>query len=290
MWTGAGPSTVPVHNPSQPEFRMPTPFDALIAAPPSGRSIALVLDHASYGSQRLLRGDPVPWTDPVACAAYFVRAQSLLEPDVALVDLGEAVTQHLAGASSLVKAMSARPRVGFALKALLADEDLAVKLHTLVRVLSQTCRQPLVLQIPTPLRWLAICQVAVANDDLSAIDAERAEGAAVFVSDWLRRFGALPIALLLLDARNTNPILAALPEEDLTCYPPLRNATAHYRWSLALRTEQSVTVAGSAGVGVVLPETFWTDGTPAGRGAFRMATVPFDAQPERVLARLRDLV
>ena len=107
----------------------------------------MILDHAAFGSHRLLRDRPVPWTEPVACQSYFGQAQSLLRPDATLVDLEAAHAQHLAVRPDLAEAMGARTRTGFALRTLLADRGVATEVAQLVRVLSQTSREPLVLQV-----------------------------------------------------------------------------------------------------------------------------------------------
>jgi vacuolar-type H+-ATPase subunit F/Vma7 len=268
---------------------MSTPFDTLLAAPPSGRKVALLLDHTGYGSRRILHGRPVPWTDPVACASYFGQAQGLLQPDATLVDAGAALDQHIVTRADLIREMGARSRTGFALKTLLADEDLAQKLHKLVQVLSETSRQPVVLQVPSPLRWLSRAQRTAGNADLAAIETDHGEAASMYMSDWLRRFDSLPIALLLLDGRNTDPDLKALPDDDLAVYTPLINAARHYRWGLALRTDEHVTRAEDATAGAVVPDIFWSDHGPAPCGVFRIASIPADIEPERVLARLADL-
>jgi hypothetical protein len=269
---------------------MTTSFDSLIASPPSGRAAALLLDHSRYGSRRLLLGGPVPWTDPVSCSAFFGQAQGLLRPDTTLVDVGEAYSQHLAARPDLTTAMGVRARTGYALKTLLADPDLAGAVHALVTVLSQTSRQPLVLEVPSPLRWLAAAQLAAGGHDLSGIEPEHGEAASMYMSDWLRRFGSLPVALLLLDARRGHdPDLKTLPDDVLAAYTPLLNAAGHYRWALGLRTDQHVEVSGTTPAGVVVQETYWNDDTPAPPGAFRLADIPADIEPEQVLARLADL-
>jgi len=127
---------------------MSTKFEAILSSPPSGRAAPLILDHASYGSTRILRGAPVPWSQPVECQSYFGQAQGLLRPDTTLVDIGAAYDQQLASRPELVAAMGARSRIGYALKTLLAEDDLAASAVRLVEVLGETSRQPLVLQVP----------------------------------------------------------------------------------------------------------------------------------------------
>jgi len=261
-------------------------LDDVLRRPSSTRTAPLILDHASIGSHRLLRDRPVPWTDPVACQSYFGQAQSLFRPDATLVDVGAAYTQQLALRPELAEAMAARTRTGFALKTLLADSGVSTEVAQLVRVLSQTSREPLVLQIPSPVRWLALAQLAAGASDLSGLQPDHAEAASMYVADWLRGFEELPVAVLLLDARRDDvPGLAGLPADELTTYTPLTNVTGHYRWALAVRTDGTLDVHGAPEGGVLLAESFWDDGVvpPA---SLMLGEIPTHLEPEQVLARL----
>jgi hypothetical protein len=269
---------------------MSTKFDDVLTSPPSGRAAPLILDHASFGSARLLHGSPVPWTEPVECQSYFGQAQGLLRPDATLVDVGAAYAQHLAGRPELVEAMGARSRTGYGLKTLLADDALADAVVGVAQVLAETNQQPLVLQLPAPLRWLALTQQATGLTDVAALEPDHGESASMYVADWLRRFGALPVTLLLLDGRRAdNPALTGLVADDLSAYSPLVNAAAHYRWGLAMRTDDQLELHGSDVAGAVLPPSFWVD-QPAPEARVLLAEVPGDAEPEGVLQRLASLV
>jgi hypothetical protein len=258
----------------------------ILRRPSSTRTAPLILDHASFGSHRLLRDRPVPWTDPVSCQSYFGQAQSLFRPDATLVDVGAAYAQQLALRPELAEAMAARTRTGFALKTLLAYSGVSTEVAQLVRVLSQTSREPLVLQIPSPVRWLALAQLAAGASDLSGLQPDHAEGASMYVADWLRGFEDLPVAVLLLDARRDDvPGLAGLPADELTAYTPLTNLTGHYRWGLAMRTDDTLDIHGAPDGGVLLAESFWDDGAvPA--ASLMLGEVPTNLEPEQVLARL----
>jgi hypothetical protein len=267
---------------------MSTKFDDVLSNPPSGRAFPLILDHASYGSTRILRGAPVPWSEPVACQSYFGQAQGLLRPDTTLVDVGAAYDQHLASRPELVDVMGARSRTGYALRTLLADDGLAAAAVRLVEVLGETSRQPVVLQVPAPLRWLALAQARAGNGDLTAIEPDHGESASMYLADWLRRFEQLPVTLLLLDGRrNDDPALSGLVAENLAAYTPVLNAVEHYRWGLALRTDHALDFHRGA-AGAVVPSSFWSDGV-APQGSALFAEVPADAEPELVLARLAHL-
>lgn len=269
---------------------MSTKFDDVLTSPPSGRTAALILDHTSFGSARLLHGSPVPWSEPVECQSYFGQAQGLLRPDATLVDVGAAYAQQLARRPELVEAMGSRSRTGYALKTLLADETLADAVVSLARILAQTNHQPLVLQLPAPLRWLALTQRAAGQTEVTALDPDHGESASMYVADWLRRFGDLPVTLLLLDGRRADDTsLTGLVAEDLAGYSPLVNAAAHYRWGLALRTDDQLELHGSDVAGAVLPPSFWVD-EPAPEARVLLAEVPGDVEPEHMLKRLASLV
>jgi hypothetical protein len=268
---------------------MSTKFHDLLSSPPSGRAVPLILDHASFGSARLLHGAAVPWSEPVECQNYFGQAQGLLRPDVTLVDVGAAYAHHLASRPALVEAMSARSRVGYALKTMLADDDLANAVAGVARVLAETSRLPLVLQVPAPLRWLALTSAAAGHGDPAALETDHGESASMYVADWLRRVDSLPVALLLLDGRrHDDRALTDVVADDLDAYTPLVNAAHHYRWGLALRTDDQLRLHDSDATGVVLPRSFWVGG-PAPRGSLLLGVVPADAEPEQVLERLASL-
>jgi hypothetical protein len=268
---------------------MATKFDDVLTSPPSGRAVPLILDHASFGSARLLHGATVPWSEPVECQSYFGQAERLLRPDATLVDIGAAYTHHLAMRPDLVEAMGARSRVGFALKTMLADDTLADAVTGIVRVLAETSRLPLVLQLPAPLRWLALTSAAVGHGDPAALTVDHGESASIYVADWLRRVDSLPVALLLLDGRRGDDYaLADVAADDLDSYAPVINAADHYRWGLALRMDDRLQLHGHDAAGVVLPSSFWVDQQAPSAGLL-LGEVPADAEPERVLDRLASL-
>ncbi|HSO92821.1 MAG TPA: hypothetical protein VLR70_16935, partial [Arthrobacter sp.] len=144
----------------------------VVASPPSGRPKALVLDHHEYAASVILRGRPVPWDNATAYAAFFAQAQGLLRPDVALLDLNRLYGHLTTGNSGLETAMAARPRTGFALKTLLADDDLNRAVLDFVTVFTKTARQPVVLRIPSPMMWLRGTHHFSGADDTSDLDAD----------------------------------------------------------------------------------------------------------------------
>ncbi|MET8246966.1 hypothetical protein ABZV31_22615 [Streptomyces sp. NPDC005202] len=263
-------------------------FVSVVSAPPSGRSTAVIIDHQQYARTVLLRGQPVPWGDAMAYSNFFGQAQALLKPDATLLDLGALYDFLLASDDALKTSMSARSRTGYALKTLLADEGLAGKALEFASVLSQTSSSPLVLQIPSPMLWLARTHELSGAGALDDLEADHAENMAMYVADWLRRLSALPVSLLLLDARWAGP--GRLPAVDLTAYTPISNITDHYRWTLGQRDDDGVRVAGRSVTGVAVPPDYWrSEGATAPVGDFLIADIPADAVPETVLAQLAHL-
>ena len=125
-----------------------------------------------------------------------------------------------------------------------------------------------------------------------------AENASMYVADWLRAFAALPLASVLLDDRPIDGSVAL--DVPLEAYSPVLNVTDHYGWTLGLRREGGVQLAGAAGrveSGVVIPAGFWLERAVAAAGTaaepqlgdFLVAEIPPNAVPEHVLARLATL-
>lgn len=263
-------------------------FAALLSAPPSGRGTAVIIDHQLYAQALILRGQPIPWTDPTAYSQFLGQAQGLLKPDTTLLDLGAFYDHAVAGNDALMSSLSARSRTGYALKTLLADEKTAAAAVELASVVSQTSAAPLVLQIPSPMRWLALTHQLSGAGSVADLDVDRAENAAIFVADWLRRLSKLPVSMLLLDERWTGT--DELPLVDAMAYAPVSNVTDNYRWALARRMQDSLDTFGSTVVGTVVPLDYWrSEAASAPSGDFLFAEIPADAVPETVLSQLAKL-
>jgi hypothetical protein len=216
------------------------------------------------------------------------QAQGLLRPDSTLLDLGAFYEHALGRSATLVAALSARSRTGFALKTLLADDRTACAALELADVVSQTSRAPLMVQIPSPLWWLARMHELSGAGTAAELDADHAENAAMYVADWLRRLSDLPVHTLLLDERWVGP--GGLPALDLAAYTPVTNVGDHYRWTVARRSAETLDVLGSTVRGTVVPADFWYyDGDPGTSGDFLLADIPADALPELVLSQLAKL-
>lgn len=259
-------------------------FDDIIATPPSGRGTAVLIDHLDYAQAVILQGRPIPWNDPIAYSQFLGKAQGLLRPDTTLLDLGAFYDHLTAGDDRLRSAMTARSRTGYALKTLLADAALAVAATDLAKVVAQTSSSPLVVQVPSPMLWLARTHAG----DVDDLQVEHAENAAMYLADWLRRLAELPVSMLLLDERWTGA--ARLADVPASAYAPVANLTEHYRWALGRRTWDSIEVVGSAVTGAPVPAGFWLDvDAPVPVGDFLLADIPAHAVPEHVLAQLSRL-
>ncbi|MCW2598910.1 MAG: hypothetical protein JWM02_739 [Frankiales bacterium] len=263
-------------------------FTSIISTPPSGRRTAVVLDYLEYAQAVILQGQPIPWGDPSAYSQFVGQAQGLLRPDTTLLDLGALYDFLLASDDALTNAMSARSRTGYALRTLLADEKTASAALELASVVSQTSAAPLVLQVPSPLLWLARTHELSGAGTAGDLDLDHAENAAMYVADWLRRLSVLPVSMLLLDERWTGA--GVLPLVDTAAYVPVSNVTDHYRWALARRTQDGITTLLSTTTGTSVPQDYWlSDVGTAPTGDFLLAEIPADAVPETVLSQLAKL-
>ena len=261
---------------------------SIVSAPPSGRGTAVVIDHQRYAQAVILRGQPVPWADPIAYSQLLGQTQSLLQPDATLLDLGALYDHAVATNDALKSSLSARSRTGYALKTLLADEKTAGAALELASVVSQTSAAPLVMQIPSPMLWLALTHQLSGAGTVADLNADHAENAAMYVADWLRRLSMLPVSMLLLDERWTGT--GELPLVDSSAYTPVSNVTNHYRWALARRRNDRVDILGSAVTGTVVSPDYWlSEAASPPSGDFLVAEIPADAVPETVLSQLAKL-
>jgi hypothetical protein len=265
---------------------MSTDFLTFVAAPPTGRNTAVIIDHQVYARAVILQGKPIPWADPVAYAQFLTQAQGLLRPDTTLLDLGAHYEHILADDPELRAALSARSRVGYALKTLLSDERQSAAVVELAGVVTETSAAPLVLQIPSPRAWLARTHTLSGAGTVADLSEQHVETAAMYVAGWLRQLSGLPVTMLLLDERTTDPLPSADPANDA----PVANVAEHYRWVLGRRTSSGISVLGSSVRGAAVPTTFWlSDSVSVPSGDFLLADIPADAVPETVLAQLSKL-
>lgn len=262
-------------------------LNELLAVPTSGRRRAVVLDSHDYAQSVFLQGKPVPWQEPMAYANFFGQVQGVLKSDLALLSLDRFYAERVAADPKLQASMGAKSRTGYALRTLLNDADTTAFVIELATVFSQTQRVPVVLQIPSPMQWLARTHPFSGATDVSGLDADNAENASMYVADWLRGFAALPLMAVMLDDRGPTVGTAPVP---LSTYSPIANVTDHYRWALAQRHDDRVELHGSELRGAVIGADFWSTDTAAlPDGDFLVGEVPPAAVPEQVLSRISAL-
>lgn len=258
----------------------------VIATPQSGRRHAVILDHLDYSQKVILQNRPLPWGDPMAYANFIGQAQGLLKPDAALLHLDRFYEQRIASTPALQEAMSAKTRTGYALRTLLADASTLELVTGLAKTFSQTQRDPVVLHVPSPIAWLAATHVFSGKEDAGELDADDAENASMYIADWLRNFSTLPIAGVLLDDRKPEGI-EQLASVGIEVYTPIINVVDNYRWTLGLRTEDSITFRETERDGHVVEDDFWTSSNlELPEAGFYFAQLPATAVPEDVVTQV----
>lgn len=267
---------------------MSSSLQSLIAARPTGRQRPLLLDPDAYATAVIRQGAAIPWIDLPALAGHVGQVAGLLDPDAGWVDIGALYGAHLAEHTELVAAMGARPRAGVALRTLLGDPSgVRLVLETLQAIAAAT-RRPLVLDLPSPVRWLLAAHEA-AGTPLDEVDEDRADAASVYVAEWLGHLGDLPVGLVLLDARARGDEVAPSVPETLAAYTALTNVCGHFGWSIGLRTHSGIALGDDEPRLAVLDEAFWTGVAEVPEADALVATIPATAVPEQVLDRLARL-
>jgi hypothetical protein len=273
----------------------------------SGKAgLRLWLKSSGYARRLLLGPEGDPWVAAPKYLAFFTQAQTLLQPDVAVIDVGDLYRSHLRRHSGLAAEMGARKRAVFPLRKLLDEEEPRRLLAEVVEAALAHLRgrQPLVLAMPSPRAWLA---EAAATAGLSAVaaDEEADEDAAMYMADLLRSLSSQAIGGVLFEEPDGREIAAGA----LACYRPLLNIAAHYRWGAALRARFAsgldgkalegfdATIsdrpmpAGTRAAGINVSAQLWGDETipDLAPGQFRWVAIPVEARPEAVLERLATL-
>jgi hypothetical protein len=231
--------------------------------------------------------------------AWQSKLLGLLKPDLAELPLAPVVAAWLAEHPRLREAMAAKRRAVFPLRTLLADEALRGYLVELAKALRSAVRLPLVVVLPSPRAWVGLAY-RQAHDETAEVGDDEADGAAVYLADFLRSFGDAGLdALLLEEAADNEPASA----ESVALYQPVLNVAAHYQWELGLRLPSASDYRGEAAgfscliaprplpgacAGLSVEPAFWSGAAApaAPAGGFRYAEIPVDASPEQVLERL----
>lgn len=265
---------------------MTTSLDALVSSAPSGRRRPLLIDHRDYATTVIRQGVAIPWGDLAALTAHVAQVHALLDPDVTWLDVEALYGAQLMAAPERIAAMAERSRTGYALRTLLGDPAGVEEVIRTAATLAESTRRQLLVSIPSPARWLVGAH-AIAGQQIDAVDADRADSASMYIAEWLGRLGSLPIALVCLDARGPQGRLDV--DENVDDYSAIRNVCDHFEWTLALRHEVDIEVAGEGPTVGQIPQTYWFGGADVPGGDALVATIPADASPERVLDQLSAL-
>jgi hypothetical protein len=248
----------------------------------------LWLNDTSYAA-RLLVNDHIPWGETGAVAHWRSQAMRLLEPDIALLDL-------VALANSWP---STRGSVGGAgegeLLELPANEAFRLHVVSILAALRAITPKPLALEIPSPRRWFADAAQSASN--IPDPSEDTVEDCAGEWSRFLRSLSDVGLDVILLREYGGS---AAEVRAYLGCYTSLVNTAHHYRWDIGIQlpdpdslppTSFDFAVAARNATGVALDDAFWAGAAAPAlpMPGFYYATVPADAQPVNVLARLRSL-
>lgn len=259
----------------------------VIRQPPTGRARAVIVDFHDYAQTVFLKSRPVPWGEAMAYSNFLGQAQGVLKSDALLLPLNRFYDDLLAGSPDLRTAMGAKSRTGYALRTLLGDADASSRAVEFVTTFVKTQRSPVLLQLPSPFRWLASTHALAGGE--AELDGDNAENASMYVANLLRGFAALPLAGILLDDRMPAGTARGLAAE-FDAYSPVANVTEHYGWTLAMRRDGGITMSGSNVVGEPIPADYWS-GDPSASpalppGDFLIGEIPADSVPETVMSRI----
>ncbi len=263
----------------------------------SGKRV-LWIEATAY-AERLMANGKVPWCDVAEVVAWHRKAQGLLRSDIVSLPVGPIAEAWRQADRGLAEEMSAKKRTTAPLKILLASESLRAHIGEILKGLRASYgSNPLALVVSSPRRWVGDAYLA-AHGETAEVGEDEADGAAMYVADFLRAFGESGIDLLLLEeSEQSAPANAA----EIKWYQSVFNIAAHYRWESGLRIPVQRDIAGAAGIdfcitaqpvnglptGLAVDAVFWQGGSaPAvSAGGFLYAEIPVDAVPETTLERL----
>ena len=265
---------------------MPSSLKSLVAAAPTGRTRPLLVDADAYATAVIRQGAPIPWTDIAALAGHVGQVHGLLDPDALWVNVEALYDAYLAAEPDLVTAMGARTRTGYALRTLLGADSLVDRVRTTVSTLAQATRRKVVLDLPSPARWLGRAH-AIAGNPIPEVDENRADSASMYLAEWLGKLGTLPVTLVLLDARAAAGDVPVTSPEKISDYSSLINVAGHFEWTIALRDDDSIQVTTGDPSIALVPEDYWLGEADLPEAEVLLTSIPPTASPERVLERAR---
>jgi len=264
----------------------------------------LWLDHWQYTGPLLLRGLPIPWFQPTDFDGFFRKAHGLLEAEVVVFPISDLLQAHVQSAPELRGEMGSKKRTAFAARALLRDEALRSRVRQCVNLTTQAApSKPLVLSMPSPQDLLAWAYESAHGNSPEEIDADLADSAAMYLSDFLSSLSDCAVAAVMAQENSQT-------ESELTsfvpAYAPIRNACSHLRWQFGLRLAGGLRIpeefdfavsanprgAQSDGpTGAWLPKEFWLEegDFQQPQTGFLYGQIPADANPEFVLDRRKSL-
>ncbi len=267
----------------------------------SGKPV-LWIEATAY-AERLMANGKVSWCNAAEVVAWHRKAQGLLKSDIVALPLASVAEAWRQADEELAAEMAGKKRATAPLKILLASEPLRAHIVEILKGLRASYgSNPLALVVPSPRRWVGDAYAA-AHGEKPEVGEDEADGAAMYVADFLRTFGESGIDVLLLEeTTETAPASAA----EIKWYQSVFNIAAHYRWESGLRIPvPRNSIAGAEGLdfciapevvaglatGLALSDAAWQSGeVPAlPQGGFRFVEVPLDAVPETALEKLAQL-
>ena len=267
----------------------------------SENSTPLWIDGWKYGEKLLNNGSAAPWTDVGALVSFHNKLQGLLTSDVLTVSVDAFYDFWLKQNPDLLQQMADKRRLGFALRTLLADQSAKEQLHEVVKAICDSnTGTPVLLEMSSPKRWVGVAHCQAQKKDTAEVSWDDAEGAAMYVADFLRFFSDTGLnGVLLRDTEGEGPA----NEADALRYQPVINVARHYEWHVVLdgcsggysvSPEQGVTYClGQQGAsGQKLDPAYFVDNQAIPslvEGQFFYVDIPVDAVPERVLESLEAL-
>ena len=246
------------------------------------------LDFWDYAQTLFLKGGEAPWLTPGEFDGFYRQILGLLDPAIAPIDLDRAIAAYLHRNPHMKDKMTYRARSSYPLKTLMGDPGLRALVSGLCNVTADARKsKPLALSVSSPLRLLNMAHEFAYGTPLPQIGEDDCERAAVYLTDFLGSLGQPAGAFIMI----VDPDGEAADANYKWALNPLSNLASHMRWHLALATQADITSPMSADI-VFTPKGL--DGVWAANGLQAdpvaqaiYATIPADAEPETVLARLR---